>query len=275
MMTKSLSEVFFDRVIRIEAVQRECAEVAKKGAFVRHNEPRLPRNASAIERARHRAFHGGAFVPYTAESFFLGGCVPGTESPLWPVGMIPEPFPDKSELDVQVEPAMLRAIEAAYREWLALCTELREGRHLLVAGLDPRTGELGVMEPPRWHIDGLRVDVHASVIYQLKPHGPWIEPKLIKQVEGAMVTEVEAVYVFEEGEKPHIVWSDWWKHECDRRDRGLLPKNPDDYLEDAERRIKVRYQVNVVDRGELSRYKTALYAGETVRPTSTARAKRI
>jgi hypothetical protein len=277
-MTRSLSEVFFERVIRIETVQRERAEVAEKGAFVRPKRPRLPKNASEIERARHQVFYG-RFVPYTAESFFEYGCIPGTDSALWLVAnqmrafRLIRPFPDHE--GATITPAMQNAWNAALYAWALFCDDLLEGR-LIVAGFDHRTGEPGAIEPHRWHIAGLWVDVHASIIYQTKSHGRWIESELIKQVEGATVVEAEdPVYVFEPGERPHIVWGDWWRHECDRRDRGLLLQNPDDYLDDAEQRIKARYQVNVVNRDELSRCKTALYAGETVRPTSTARKNRI
>lgn len=193
---KSLSELFLERVIRIEPVQRERALVAKKGVAVA---PRIPKaNAgeeNVIARLRAIAFGGRGKVDKEdaepkgnndyAEPFFELGFVPGRGlSPLWPVGGAPTPFSEERSSGFQMPPAMERAWLAALEQWLLLSLELREGK-LITTGIDPfGDTERKEINPAVYLKDGLWFKVWENAIYAANHHG-----RLVKSVAAITVRE--------------------------------------------------------------------------------------
>jgi hypothetical protein len=229
-MNKSLAEIFFERVIRIDAVQRERTEAVTVSVAqqVHGKHKKGKRNIEWREV--------GKAINDRAECFFRYGLVPGTASPLWPVEMAPTPFPNEVE-GFQMAPAMLRAWEAAIRQWVALCVELAEGR-LIAEGNDLfDAGRHGEIDPRAWLSDGLWVDVHASAVYATKSHGYWLGSELVKSVEN--VTVRTATPKQKPGRIGGSGWDYEWTYDTIRRANNQLPPE-DEYLAEAEARIPLR-----------------------------------
>jgi len=167
-MSLPLHAVFLDRVIRIEAVQRERAAVTDEDVA----------------------------------DFFEFGRVPGDIGKyLWLLDGAPEPFPMGvvfADIDKDpMSPAMQRAWDAAVEAWRAFVAALRNGE-LLATATQPATGARRGLEPAEWIGDGLLLDVRAGEL-QRKKSGEvrWVAITLREAVEPREVTgpsesEVEA-----------------------------------------------------------------------------------
>jgi len=153
-MSLPLHAVFLDRVIRIEAVQRERAAVTDEDVA----------------------------------DFFEFGRVPGDIGKyLWLLDGAPEPFPMGvvfADIDKDpMSPAMQRAWDAAVEAWRAFVAALRNGE-LLATATQPATGARRGLEPAEWIGDGLLLDVRAGEL-QRKKSGEvrWVAITLREAVE--------------------------------------------------------------------------------------------
>jgi len=302
---KSLSELFLERVIRIEPVQRERAQVAKQGVAMA---PRI-RNTTAGEKnniARLRAVAFGdreKMIKDYAEHFFELGFVPGRAvSPLWPVGGAPMPFSQEGR-GFQMSPAMERAWLAALEQWLLLCRELREGK-LITIGIDSfGDGGRKEIDPAAYLKDGLWFKVWENALYTTNHHDSFLKSMAaITAREVAREREVKADHpnrnvsvqeaagqlgaeadrpataqeaprkspMFEDDPPPkfgRILWPRLLADQVAIRDRGGLP-DPEEYLDYAKARIEGFFGAKVPESNEsnLRRFKKALYDGETELP---------
>jgi hypothetical protein len=294
---KSLSELFLERVIRIEPVQRERAQLAKQGKAAAGEE-------NDIAGLRAVAFEGrGKVIKDYAEHFFELGFVPGRAlSPLWPLGGAPTPFSQEGS-GFQMSPAMERAWQAALEQWLLLCRDLREGK-LITIGIDSfGDGERKEIDPAAYLKDGLWFKVWENAIYTTNHHDRFVksmaaitvrkadresevkadQPNRKGSVQestrqpGAEADRPDSVQevaskspVFEENPPPkfgRILWPRLLADQVAIRNRGGLP-DPEEYLDYAKARIEDFFGTKVPEFNEsnLRRFKKALYDGESELP---------
>jgi hypothetical protein len=189
-MSRSLREVFLDRIIRIEAVQRERAaameEVRREGV-------------AAVEDMRRQ---GIVVTEEDVEFFFDFGMLPSFNSekgrsPLWEIETRPiEPRTAEEAYAMKqvglLSPALLRALVAASEEWHRLIRKLRH-RKLIATGekfgrvmtIDDRH-EIG---PETWLGERLWFDVRANAIYALRQDVGLSGSRLIKLWDDITVRE--------------------------------------------------------------------------------------
>ena len=232
--SRPLYEVFLERVIRIDAVQRHRAAVTEK--------------------------HVG--------DFFEFGRVPGQIGTyLWPLDGAPEPFPRGIVFDDMekkpMSPAMARAWDAAVRAKDAFVADLRAG--VLIATATYATiGERRDLEPAGWMSTGLVLDVRDGMLFAKgRDVELWGAITLRDATEQPVEPTVELLPVKPTNKLGRVDWDDWWLHEIARRE--TLP-NKKAYLNEAEALIKKRYGVAHVDLSELRRICAALYRGDSERP---------
>jgi hypothetical protein len=228
-LSRPLYEVFLERVIQIDAVQRHREAVADSD------------HAAQFFDAGSRPGLFGDF------KWSLDAPAADDWGPL---------APSTGERSASMSPAMQQAWDAAVAAWRQFIAELARGE-LRATGVHPVTGVRCDLDPAEWTRTGLVLDVHnGDLIEGLygRPQGRhtirWLSIVLLRPAE----------------QQPgRIDWDDWWNYEIDRRGKGLLP-NKMDCLIEAESLIKKRYGVTTVPESELRRLKAALYRGDTERP---------
>ena len=241
--SRPLYNVFLERVIRIDAVQRHRAVVTDDHTAEFFAEGRRPGVFGDFHWSldRPEPFPSGP----VAGVVFLWGPIPPTTSEEPPVSL-----------------PMQHAWDAAVAAWADFIAELANGE-LIASGVHPATGICSEIQPAEWARTGLVLDVRNGDLIEGwygRPHGK-------HTVRWSAITLRLAEPMRASG---RVDWDDWWKHEIDRRDRGSLP-NEKDYLREAERLMKERYGVATVSPSELRRIKAALYRGDSERPKRTKR----
>ena len=199
---------------------------------------------------------------HTAE-FFAMGRLPGVFGDFqWSLD-VPEAFPwgplapAASERPAPVSLPMQHAWYAAVAAWRKFIAELANGE-MIASGAHPATGVRSDIDPAEWTRTGLVLDVRNGDLIE----GLYGRPYGKHTVRWSAIVVRAAI---QEQKLGRIDWDDWWKHEDDRRQQGLLPDEKA-YLREAELLIKERYGVTTVPPSELRRIKAALYRGDSERP---------
>jgi hypothetical protein len=234
--SRPLYEVFLERVIKIDAVQRHRAAVTEN--------------------------HVG--------DFFEFGRVPGQIGKYrWPLDGAPEPFPRGIVMDDEkkpMSPAMESAWNAAVAAKNAFVAKLRAGG-LIATATYATTGARRDLEPAEWMRTGLVLEVRDGTLFTKGRDGEpvelWSAIMLRDATEQPVEPTVELLPVKPANKLGRVDWNDWWAHEIARQD--ILPSKKA-YLDEAEALIKQRYGVAHVELSELRRICAALYRGDSERP---------
>jgi hypothetical protein len=225
---RPLYEVFLERVIRIDAVQRHRAAVTDD---------------------------------HTAQ-FFAAGRRPGVNGDFkWslnaPTALDWGPLgPFTGEKPAPMSPAMQQAWDAAVAAWRKFIAELANGE-MIANGRHPLSGIRTEIEPFEWSRTELVLDVRNGDLIE----GWYGRPPGKHTVWSAIVVRA----AIQEQRLGRIDWDAEWNEDVARREKGQLP-NKRGYLRELETRIQERYGVTSVDGGDLRRFKAALYRGDVVRP---------
>jgi hypothetical protein len=229
-LSRPLYEVFLERVIKIDAVQR-------------HRE--------AVTDSDHAA------------QFFDTGRRPGPFGDFkWSLdepaaGDWGQLAPFTGERSASLSPAMQQAWTAAVAQWRKFIAELANGE-MKAIGTHPVSGIRTEIDPSEWSRTKLVLDVR---------NGDLIEGWYGRSY-GSHTLRWSAIVLrpaVAERKRGRIDWDDWWTHEINRRKEHLVP-NEKAYLDQAELLIKERYGVAAVPPSELRRIKAALYRGDSKRP---------
>src|SRR5262249_28257053 len=179
---KPLNQLFIERVIWCEAVQRERARAIKTDLIEVRN---------GVERRRN-------VVNEELVAFFKNGRIPGTTTNEFRWSMDgfrpPRLYPDVGP--GPISPALQRAWSAALEQWVLLIRELREGKWIATGNGVPEGGRRGKIAPEQLFRDGLSYDVRDNAIYSTRYHGTWREEtfRLVDtiRVEAAPESDIEA-----------------------------------------------------------------------------------
>ena len=179
---KPLNQLFIERVIWCEAVQRERARAIKTDLIEVRN---------GVERRRN-------VVNEELVAFFKNGRIPGTTTNEFRWSMDgfrpPRLYPDVRP--GPISPALQRAWSAALEQWVLLIRELREGKWIATGNGVPEGGRRGKIAPEQLFRDGLSYDVRDNAIYSTRYHGTWREEtfRLVDTitVEAAPESDIEA-----------------------------------------------------------------------------------
>jgi hypothetical protein len=236
--SRPLYEVFLERVIRIEAVQRHREVVTDETAQF----------LFFTAGYRPGEFDGFQWSLDAPEEDFLGG----------PIGFVMTP------VSVPMKPAWDAAV-AAFKEFRKALVN----GELIANGEHPATGVRRDLDRAEWTRTELILDVRNGDLIERhiehvrrSSNSDLIEGRSIQHVRRSSITLREAI---QEQKPGRIDWDDWWKHEDDRRQQRRLPDKKA-YLREAEALIKERYGVTAVPPSELRRIKAALYRGDPERP---------
>jgi hypothetical protein len=234
---RSLYEVFLERVIRIDAVQRHRAAAVTDNEYT----------AQFFDAGRRPG-------PFGDFKWSLDAPAAGDWGPL---------APSTGEKPAPVSPAMQQAWDAAVTAWRKFIAELANGE-MIVNGMHPVSGIRTELDPFEWSRTELELDVRNGDLIEGwygRPYGKhtvrW--SAIVLQPAEPMSAAIP------EQKLGQIDWDDWWNHELARWQQGLLP-NKKAYLLEAEPRIMERYGLNTVPPSELRRIKAALYRGDSERP---------
>ena len=229
--SRLLYEVFLERVIRIDAVQR------------------------------HRA----AVTDENTAQFFSEGCRPGVYGDFrWSLDA-PKAFPRHEHFSLPMKPALDAAV-AAFKEFIKALVN----GELIANGEHPATSVRHDLDPAEWTRANLILDVRNGDLIEGRnikherrsSNGDLIEWRCIKHVRWSTITLRAAI---QEKKLGTIDWDAEWNEDVARREKDQLP-NEKAYVRELEARIKERYGVTSVDGGDLRRFKAALYRGDPVRP---------
>ena len=232
--SRPLYEVFLERVIRIDAVQRHRAVVTDDHTAEFFAEGRRP--------GVFGDFHWSLDRP---EPFPLG-LVAGVVF-LW------GPIPPATSEEPPVSLPMQHAWDAAVAAWADFIAELVNGE-LIASGVYPASGVRSEIDPAEWTRAGLILDVRNGDLYEVR--------------DGKRTVRWSDIVVWEAVQAQKLGTIDWdaeWKEDVARREKAQLP-NKRGYLRELERRIQERYGVHSVDGGDLRRFRAAVYRGDAVRP---------
>ena len=225
-------EVFLERVIKIEAVQRYRADVTDD------------HTAQFFEQGqRPGAFGDFLWSLDRLEDF----SVQDVE-----VVFLWRPNPSATSVSLPMQ----HAWDAAVAAWRNFIAQLANGE-LIAEGMNPISGIRRQIDPFEWSRTDLMLNVRNGDL--IEGYG-WSIGK--QTVRWSAIAFPAAIQVQKLG---RIDWNDWWIHEVDRRQKSQLP-NKKAYLGEAEPLIKDRYGVNVVSLSELRRISAALYRGDSERP---------
>jgi hypothetical protein len=125
---------------------------------------------------------------------------------------------------------------------------------LVATGMHLATGVRSEIDSTEWARTGLILDVRNGDIIEVR-HGQ-------RTLRWSAIAVRAAIQKQKLG---RIDWDDWWKHEADRRERGLLPDEKA-YLGEAEALIMDLCGVTTTPTTEVRRIKAALYRGDSERP---------
>ena len=226
-----LYEVFLERVIRIDAVQRHRA------AAVTDDE----RTARFFDAGRRP----GSFGDF---KWSLDSPAADDWGPL---------APSTGEKPAPMSPAMQQAWDAVVAAWRTFIAELASGK-LIASGVHPASGVRSEIDPAEWTRTGLVLDVRNGDLIE----GLYDRPYGKHTVRWSTIVLRAAV---QERKLGTIDWDAEWNEDVARREKGQLP-NKRGYLRELETRIQERYGVFSVDGGDLRRFRAALYRGDVVRP---------
>jgi len=182
-LNKPLNQLFLERVIWCEAVQRERARAIKTDLIEVRN---------GVERKRK-------MTNDELVAFFDRGRIPGTTTThefWWSMDGFRPPrlYPDVGPRPIS--PALQRAWSAALEQWILLIRELREGKWIATGNGVPEGGRRGKIAPEQLFRDGLSYDVRDNAIYSTRYHGTWREEtfRLVDTitVEAAPESDIEA-----------------------------------------------------------------------------------
>ena len=229
--SRPLNEVFLERVIRIDAVQRHRA------AAVTDDE----RTAQFFDAGRRP----GSFGDF---KWSLDSPAADDWGPL---------APSTGEKPAPMSPAMQQAWDAVVAAWRTFIAELATGE-LIVSGVHPASGVRSEIDPAEWTRTGLVLDVRNGDLIE----GLYDRPYGKHTVRWSTIVLRAAV---QEQKLGTIDWDAEWSEDVARREKGQLP-NKRGYLRELETRIQERYGVYSVDGGDLRRFRAALYRGDVVRP---------
>jgi len=221
-----LYEVFLERVIRIDAVQRHRA------AAVTDDE----RTAQFFDAGRRP----GSFGDF---KWSLDSPAADDWGPL---------APSTGEKPAPMSPAMQQAWDAVVAAWRTFIAELATGE-LIASGVHPASGVRSEIDPAEWTRTGLVLDVRNGDLIE----GLYDRPYGKHTVRWSTIVLRAAV---QEQKLGTIDWDAEWSEDVARREKGQLP-NKRGYLRELE-----RYGVYSVDGGDLRRFRAALYRGDVVRP---------
>jgi hypothetical protein len=225
---------FLARVINIEAVQ--CYREAVTDDHTAH---------FFAEGRRPGVFGDFEWFLEGPEAFPWGPVAPAASDKLAPISL-----PMQHAWDAAV---------AAFEDFIAA---LIDGE-LVARGVYPATGIRSEVDPAEWRRTGLILDVRNGDLIEVR--------------DGKRTMRWSAIVVLAAIQKQklgRIDWDDWWKHEADRRQRGLLPDEKA-YLGEAEALIKELYGVTTTPATELRRIKAALYRGDSERPKRQRKQPRL
>jgi hypothetical protein len=226
-----LYEVFLERVIRIDAMQRHRA------AAVTDDE----RTAQFFDAGRRP----GSFGDF---KWSLDSPAADDWGPL---------APSTGEKPAPMSSAMQQAWDAVVAAWRTFIAELAAGE-LIASGVHPASGVRSEIDPAEWTRTGLVLDVRNGDLIE----GLYDRPYGKHTVRWSTIVLRTAV---QEQKLGTIDWDAEWNEDVARREKGQLP-NKRGYLRELETRIQERYGVSSVDGGDLRRFKAALYRGDVVRP---------
>jgi hypothetical protein len=232
--SRPLYEVFLERVIRIDAVQRQRA------AAVTDDE----HTARFFDTGRRPGLFGDF-------SWSLDSPAAGDWGPI---------APSATEKPVPMSAAMQKAWEAAVAEWRKLIAELASGE-MIASGIHPVSRIRTETDRFEWSRPKLVLDVRNGELIE----GWYGRPDGKHTVLWSAIVLQPAERAIPERKLGRIDWDDWWEHEITRRQQGSLP-NEKGYLLDAEPLIRKRYEVTTVPPSELRRIKPALFRGDSERP---------
>jgi hypothetical protein len=232
--SRPLYNVFLERVIRIDAVQRHRAVVTDD------------HTAEFFAKGRRPGVFGDFHWSLDRPEPFPSGPVAGMVF-LW------GPIPPATSEEPPVSLPMQHAWDAAVAAWADFIAELVNGE-LIASGVYFATGDCREIIHAEWRRTGLILDVRNG--------------DLIETRHGKHTVRWSAIVVRAAIQQPKLGAIDWdaeWNEDVARREKGQLP-NEKAYVRELETRIKGRYSVTSVDGGDLRRFKAALYRGDLVRP---------
>jgi hypothetical protein len=166
---KPLNQLFIERVIWCEAVQRERARAIKTDLIEVRN---------GVERRRK-------VVNEELVAFFKNGRIPGTTTTnefRWSMDGFRPPrlYPDVRP--GPISPALQRAWSAALEQWVLLIRELREGKWIATGNGVPEGGRRGKIALEQLARDGLWYDVRLNAVFGTIHRG-WLGSELVRLVD--------------------------------------------------------------------------------------------
>jgi len=165
---KPLNQLFIERVIWCEAVQRERARAIKTDLIEVRN---------GVERRRN-------VVNEELVAFFKNGRIPGTTTNEFRWSMDgfrpPRLYPDVGP--GPISPALQRAWSAALEQWVLLIRELREGKWIATGNGVPEGGRRGKIALEQLARDGLWYDVRLNAVFGTIHRG-WLGSELVRLVD--------------------------------------------------------------------------------------------
>jgi hypothetical protein len=222
-------EVFLERVIKIEAVQRYRAVVTDEDTAQFFEEGRRP--------GAYGDFHWSLDAPK--------------------VGAVSLIARSTDERPAPMSPAMEKTWDAAVTAWRKFIGELANGE-MIAEGMNPISGIRTEMGPFEWSRTDLVLDVRNGDLIE----GFYGRPIGMHTVRWSAIVLPAAI---QEQKLGRVDWDTEWNEDVARREQGQLPTEKG-YLPLLETRIKERYGVTNVDGGDLRRFKAALYRGDLARP---------
>jgi len=164
---KPLNQLFIERVIWCEAVQRERARAIKTDLIEVRN---------GVERRRN-------VVNEELVAFFDSGRIPGATNEFrWSMDRFRPPrlYPDVGP--GPISPALQRAWSAALEQWVLLIRELREGKWIATGNGVPEGGRRGKIALEQLARDGLWYDVRLNAVFGTIHRG-WLGSELVRLVD--------------------------------------------------------------------------------------------